>query len=257
MTSQINRLKRQIVLASMAVNEGHIPSAFSILDILWVLYDQVLRIYPQKPKSDERDRFVLSKGHGSLALYAVLAEKGFFPASELERFASYSSILGGHPDRNKVPGVEASTGSLGHGLPMAVGMALGMRIRRVKNRVFALVGDQECNEGSIWESALLASHHQLSNLTCIVDYNHSTDRSLLLGDLNTKFEAFGWKTLRINGHDHDEIYASLTQPRINRPLAIVAETIKGYGCKQMENNPAWHHRSPTKEELPAIMEELA
>jgi transketolase len=252
----INKLKRQIVLATVAVGEGHIASAFSILDILWVLYDRVLRIDPKIPKSDERDRFILSKGHGSLALYAVLAEKGFFPASELERFAAFDSPLGGHPDCNKVPGVEASTGSLGHGLPMAVGMALGLRIRNLKKRVFVLVGDQECNEGSIWESALLAAHHRLSYLTCIVDYNHSTDRSLLLGDIAAKFAAFGWGSTTINGHDHDAIYKALIRNESGRPIVIVAETVKGFGCKQMENNPAWHHRAPTQDELPAILQEL-
>jgi len=255
--ARINRLKRQIVLATMAAGEGHIASAFSILDILWVLYDRVLQIDPKNPKSDERDRFVLSKGHGSLALYAVLAEKGFFPASELERFATFDSPLGGHPDCNKVPGVEASTGSLGHGLPMGIGMALGIRIRKIDRRVIVLVGDAECNEGSIWESALLAAHHQLSNLTCIVDYNHSTDRALLLGDIAAKFVAFGWAATIINGHDHDAIYSALTRTESDRPTAIVAETVKGFGCRQMENNPAWHHRAPSQDELPAILEELA
>lgn len=255
--SLINRLKRQIVLGTVSVGEGHIASAFSILDILWVLYDHVLRIDPKDPKSDDRDRFILSKGHGSLALYAVLAEKGFFPRCELERFATFDSPLGGHPDCNKVPGVEASTGSLGHGLPMGIGMALGMRIRKVNRRVFVVVGDGECNEGSIWESVLLAAHHQLSNLTCIVDCNHSTDRALLLGDIAAKFTAFGCAATTINGHDHDAIYEALIRTESDRPTVIVAETVKGFGCKQMENSPAWHHRAPTQDELSAILEELA
>ena len=253
----MNNLRRIIVKAAAAAGEGHIASAFSVLDILWVLYDRVLRIDPKIPKCDERDRFILSKGHASLALYAVLAEKGFFPASELERFATFDSRLGGHPDCNKVPGVEASTGSLGHGLPMGIGMALGMRIRRIDRRVIVLVGDGECNEGSIWESALLGSHHQLSNLSCILDYNHSTDRALLLGDIAAKFAAFGWATTTINGHDQQAIYEAVIRTDPNRPVAIVAETIKGFGCKQMENNPAWHHRAPTQDELPIILKELA
>jgi transketolase len=132
-----------------------------------------------------------------------------------------------------------------------------MRIRKLKKRIYVLVGDQECNEGSIWESALLSAHHRLSSLTCIVDYNHSTDRSLLLGDIAAKFAAFGWVATTINGHDHDEIYSALIRTESDRPTAIVAETIKGFGCKQMENNPAWHHRAPTLDELPAILEELA
>ena len=254
---QINRLKKQIIKATVPVEEGHIPSAFSILDILWVLYDQVLHIDPSNPKNDDRDRFILSKGHGALALYAVLAEKGFFPTSELERFATFNSILGGHPDRNKIPGVEASTGSLGHGLPMGVGMAMGMRIRGVSSNVYVLVGDAECNEGSIWESALLAAHHKLSNLTCIVDYNHSTDRALLLGDIALKFSSFGWFASTIDGHDHDAIYDALIKRKTDRPTAIIAETVKGYGCKRMENNPAWHHGAPTHEELSSILEEFS
>jgi transketolase len=252
----MNKLRRQIVSATATAGEGHIGSAFSILDILWVLYDQVLRINPKDPKSDERDRFVLSKGHGSLALYAILAEKGFFSVAELGSFATFDSLLGGHPDHNKVPGVEASTGSLGHGLPNAVGMALGLRIRKIDSRVVVLVGDGECNEGTIWESALLAAHHRLSNLTCIVDYNHSTDRALLLGDIAAKFSAFGWATITISGHDHQAIYDAMKRTDPARPIAIVAETIKGFGCKQMENNPAWHHRVPTLDELPVILGEL-
>jgi len=254
--SRINSLKRDIVLATIAIGEGHIPSAFSILDILWVLYNRVAHLNPTDPKAANRDRFILSKGHGSLALYAVLAEKGFFPISELERFGAFDSRLGGHPDCNKVPGVEASTGSLGHGLPMGVGMALGMRIRGINRRVFVVIGDGESNEGSIWESALLASHHRLSQLTCIVDYNHSTDRALSMGDIGEKFRSFGWAATTINGHDHDALYDALTRSEPDRPTAIIAETVKGHGCRQMENNPAWHHRVPTPGELPSILQEL-
>ena len=253
----LNHLRRQIVQAAYNAGEGHIASALSILDILWVLYDRVLNVYPNDPGNDARDRFVLSKGHGSLALYAVLAEKGFFPMGELDRFASYNSFLGGHPD-SRVPGVEAATGSLGHGLPIAIGMALGMRIRKANQRVFVLVGDGECNEGSVWEAALLATHHNLSNLTCIVDYNHSTDRALALGDVADKFLEFGWFPVEVNGHNHDDIYEGIdyaTEDRC-RPGVIVAETTKGKGCKRMENNPAWHHRVPTQEELAEILEEL-
>lgn len=254
---EINSLKRQIIHAASAAGEGHIGSAFSILDILWVLYDQVLRFSPRDPGSSDRDRFVLSKGHGSLALYAVLAAKGFFLATELEGFAEFESRLGGHPDCNKVPGVEASTGSLGHGLPMGVGMALGLRIRKIDRRVVVLIGDGECNEGAIWEAVLLAAHHRLANLTCIVDYNHSTDRALFLGDIASKFASFGWAAINTNGHDHEAIRQAITREERDRPMAIIAETIKGFGCKLMENNPAWHHRVPTAEELPQILKELA
>ena len=257
MRALLNRLKRQITAATMVTKEGHIASAFSILDIVWVLYDRILRFDPRNPKSDDRDRFILSKGHGSLALYTVLAEKGFFPAEELNQYCTLHSRLGGHPDHNKVPGVEASTGSLGHGLPFGVGVAMALRIRKVDRRVFVLVGDGECNEGPIWEAILLAAHHSLSNLTCIVDYNHSTDRALGMGDIAAKFAAFGWAATTVDGHDAAAIETALRARDLQRPTVIVAETIKGRGVTEMENNPAWHHRSPSKEELEAIFQELA
>lgn len=254
--SKVKSLKRQIVLASKSAGEGHIPSAFSILDILWVLYDKVLRVDAKEPKKRDRDRFVLSKGHGSLALYAVLADKKFFPESELNLFATFGGILGGHPDRNKVPGIEASTGSLGHGMPFAVGLALAAKIREHSWRVFVLVGDGECNEGSIWESALLAAHHNLSNLTCIIDHNHSTDRSLVVDDLVEKFSSFGWRCSIVDGHDHAAILEALAESDSAGPRAIIAKTVKGAGTRLTENNPAWHHKSPSDEELKIILEDL-
>jgi transketolase len=255
--TKLTKLKSQIVKASHYAGEGHIPSAFSILDLLWVLYDRVIRINPNSWKDPKMDRFVLSKGHASLALYSILAEKGFFSTDELLTFCDYKSKLGGHPDCNKVPGVEASTGSLGHGFPMALGMALGSKIKKLENRVFCLIGDGECNEGTIWETAMLASHHQLSNLCCIVDYNHSSDRALKIGDLVGKFKSFGWEAIEINGHDHQQIFHALTYSHPNRPLVIVAETIKGNGVKRMQNEPAWHHRSPNDDELKDILKELS
>ncbi|MCX5815084.1 MAG: transketolase [Proteobacteria bacterium] len=250
-------MKRSIITMSADAGEGHIPSALSILDILWVLYDGVLHIDPIHPGNPDRDRFILSKGHGTLGLYTILAEKGFFPYADLDTFASYESAFGGHPDCNKIAGIEASTGSLGHGFPMAIGIALGLKIQKKNCKVFTLIGDGECNEGTIWESALLAAHHRLSNLCCIIDYNHSTDRALQVGDLSKKFRAFGWESAIINGHNHEEIYRALTKAHKKRPAAIIAETIKGYGCKTMENNPEWHHKSPNKEELDGILEGLS
>lgn len=253
----MKELKRTIITMAANAGEGHIPSALSILDILWVLYERILKIDASNPKSHTRDRFILSKGHGAIGLYAILAKKGFFPYLELNNFGKYDSLLGGHPDRNKVPGVESSTGSLGHGFPMSVGIALGLRIKKINSKVFVLIGDGEANEGSIWESALLASHHNLSNLCCVIDYNHSTDRALKVGDLVLKFRAFGWKSFSINGHNHEEIYSALSSQHDSAPLAVVAETIKGFGCKIMENNPEWHHKSPRKEDLPAILEQIS
>jgi len=252
----IRRMKRQIIKAAHSAGEGHVPSAYSVLDLIWVLYNRVMRIDPKHPNDLTMDRFILSKGHASLALYSVLTEKGYFPHEYFNTFCKYDAPMAGHPDCNKVPGVEASTGSLGHGLPMAVGIAMGSKIRRITNRIFCLVGDGECNEGTIWEAALLAAHHKLSNLCCIIDYNHSTDRALQMGDLAAKFKSFGWEAITIDGHNHDEIYRALSYIHNNKPLVVIAETIKGKGVKCMENEPAWHHRAPNNEELKAILEEL-
>ena len=221
MTSiDIARIQRLMSLATG--DEKHGSSSLSTLDVLWVLYDRILRFDPENPRWENRDRFVLSKGHGCVSYYAILADKGFFPTSTLKTFMQYDSNLGAHPDRNQVPGVEASTGSLGHGLPMAVGMAIALRIMKSDRRVFALIGDGECNEGSIWEAILLAGNQQLSNLTCIAINNHSS--SLELGDLAAKFADFGWASTTINGHDHEQIFESLTYRDSTRPTAVVAET---------------------------------
>lgn len=244
----IIKLRKDILRAAYRAQEGHIPSNFSILDIIWVLYDQILR---------RKDKFILSKGQGCLALYAVLAEKKLVSKTELlNHFCEYNSIFGGHPDRNKIAEIEASTGSLGHGLPIAVGMAMATRIKDNKTRIYCLIGDGEANEGSIWESALLAAHHQLSSLCCIVDYNHSTDRALNLGNIDAKFAAFGWKVFEIDGHNHDEIKKALQNFDARKPTCIVARTIKGKGCRSMEGNPAWHHRAPTKEEYSCLIKEI-
>ena len=243
----IAQLKKKILEMSYKAQEGHIPSAFSILDIVWVLYDKVL-----KPG----DRFILSKGHGCLALYVVLAEKNIISKEKLESFCEYGSNLGGHPDSNKINGVFASTGSLGHGLPMAVGVAMALRLEGNPARVYCLVGDGECNEGSIWESVMIAAHHGLTNLTCIVDYNHSTDGALKLGNLSERFSAFGWSVCYIDGHNHDMLYQFMSPTESSKPTVVIANTVKGKGVSRMENNPAWHHRSPTKEEFVEILNGL-
>ncbi len=221
-STDIARIERLMALATG--DEKHDQSAHSTLDVLWVLYDRILRYDPKNPRGEERDRFVLSKGHGPEAFYAILVDKGFFPASALKTFMGWESILGSHPDRNQVPGLEASTGSLGHGLSMAVGMAMALRIKKSDRRVFALIGDGECNEGSIWEAILLAGNRQLSNLTCIAINNHSS--SLELGDLAAKFADFGWAATTINGRDHEQIYQALSRTDSTHPTAVVAEINK-------------------------------
>ena len=258
MSEVLKKLRRQIARATLAANEGHIPSSFCVLEILWVLYDRVLRINPANPRSEDRDRFILSKGHASLALYSVLAEKGFFPESELEGFATAGSRLGGHPDRLKVPGVEATTGSLGHGFPMSVGIALALKRAGRPARVFVLVGDGEANEGTVWEAALLAAHHGLGNLTLILDHNHSTDAAVSLGDAAAKFSAFGWDASTVDGHDEDALFAALSRPLEGRPRALIAETVKGYGCSKIQKEPgAFHHGAPKPGDLAEILAELS
>lgn len=216
--SDLARIRQLMTLA--LGDEKHGRSTRSTVDVLWVLYDRVLRYDAHNPKSEERDRFVLSKGHGCASFYAILADKGFFPSSELKTFLTWESRLGAHPDRTQVPGAEASTGSLGHGFPMAVGMAMALRIKQSVARVFVLVGDGECNEGSIWEAALLAGNQHLSHLTCIIINNHSSSRDL--GDIAAKFAAFGWAATTINGRDHEQIYEALTRIDADRPTAVVA-----------------------------------
>ena len=251
----LSKMRRAILECASKSGEGHVPSALSILDILWVLYNKVMKTSAAGKVSAGDDRFVLSKGHASLALYAVLADRGLLNKEELDSFCSFDSILGGHPDCTKVAGVEASTGSLGHGLPIAVGIALGSKIKNGSSRIFCLIGDGESNEGTIWESALLASEHRLSNLCCIVDYNHSTDRALGMGDISKKFSAFGWHAINVDGHDHLALTDALLKNGEGLPVAVIAETVKGKGIKEMENNPAWHHKSPTAQELALFLEQ--
>lgn len=216
---------RVLALMSRATgDEKHEPSAHSTLDVLWVLYDRILRYDPDDPRSESRDRFVMSKGHGPVALYAILADKGFFPADELDRFETWAGILGGHPDRNRVPGVETSTGSLGHGFPMAVGIALALRAKGSDRRVFVLIGDGEANEGSVWETALLAGSLELPRLTAILIDNRSSTRPL--GDMAAKFAAFGWASRTVDGRDHEALHAALAGADPVRPSFVVAEVLE-------------------------------
>jgi transketolase len=209
------------LMALASGDEKHDPSAHSTLEVLWVLYDRILHYDPSNPQSEDRDRFIMSKGHGPLALYAILASKGFFPASELKTFLEWEGILGGHPDRNRVPGVETSTGSLGHGFPMAIGVALGLKAKRIDRRVYVLIGDGEANEGSVWEAVLLAGDLGLSNLTAILMDNHSSTRDL--GDVAVKFKAFGWDAQTVDGRDEDAIEGALSSPAADRPSVVIAE----------------------------------
>ncbi len=236
------KLISRIAELSVIGKEGHVPSALSILDIIWVIYNKIININLLKRHSRKRDFFILSKGHGCLAQYVVLEKKGIISKKDLNTFCKYKSNFGGHPDSNKIEGIECSTGSLGHGFPFAAGVAYGNKLLNIKSKVITLVGDGECNEGSIWETCMIASHHKLNNLICIVDKNKSSDRALKIDDLKSKFKSFGWHAVNIDGHSHKEIFKALNI-KSKKPIAIIANTIKGKGIDFMENNPEWHHKN--------------
>jgi transketolase len=247
-------VRRRLVDVLARARRGHLGSAFSIVEIVRVLFDHVLRFDPAKPRWDGRDRFVLSKGHGCLTHYAFLAEKGFFKSEELDRFCEFGALLGGHPEYG-IPGVEASTGSLGHGLPIAVGMALAAKIDKKTHRVIALLGDGECEEGTVWEAAMCASKHSLSNLTAIVDRNvfqcyGSTEELSGLEPFADKWRSFGWAVRECDGHDPVALRAELERLpfEMGRPGVLIARTIKGKGVPFMESNPDWHHSTKLSDE---------
>jgi transketolase len=253
-------LRRLTVKALAGGGRGHIGSTLSLIEIFRVLFDDILKYRPQEPNWPDRDRCILSKGHGCLALYALLADKGFFPLSELETFCRKDSILGGHPEAGKVPGVEASTGALGHGLPIGVGVALAQRMRGRQSRVFVVLGDGEINEGSVWEAAMSAHKHRLSNLTALVDYNKiqsagTTAEILNLEPLADKWRAFGFGVREVDGHDVEALRRALRDLPAERdkPTAIICHTVKGKGIPFAENDANWHHKSSLKKEVIADM----
>jgi len=255
-----NDLRRVIVEMITKSGEGHIPSAFSIIDILAILYKDILKFDSQNPDWKDRDYFILSKGHGSAALYVLLEKYGFISKKDLDLKSKKGGILGGHPDVTKVPGAEASTGSLGHGFPFAVGVALGLRITKMNNKVYVLVGDGECHEGTVWEAANVTNNLQLGNVCVIVDWNDSAVQLMPRDDLPAKWEAFGWKTIVIDGHSEAEIQGAFKEVKFQsfgQPTVIIAKTIKGKGVPMLEGHGLWHYKIPDKEELQAIMEVLS
>lgn len=242
---------------------GHIPASLSLVEILAVLYYKILKLDPKNPKSPKRDRFILSKGHAGVALYAVLADKGFFPKSELKKFGRKGSILGGHPDMYKVPGVEASTGSLGHGFPFGAGIALAAKIAKDNYRVFVILGDGECQEGSVWEAAMFCPQQKLDNLVAIIDYNklQAMDRlEAIVGvePLADKWRSFGWAVKEADGHNLKGLEDIFNQvPFVKgKPNLIIAHTVKGKGVSFMENVPIWHYRLPNPDEWKIVCKEL-
>jgi transketolase len=245
------RAKKNIIKVANLKNKGHIPSAFSIIDIIYSFYERELY---------HENEFILSKGHGCLALYSVFLEKNFITEDEFFSFSDLNSILGGHPDMTKHIQIKASTGSLGHGLPIAVGKALSYNLKSLKNKVFCLLGDGECNEGSIWEAAILANNLNLNNLICLIDFNQSQFRSQSILNLDKKFESFGWNVKTVDGHNHEMIYNSFVKTdgfNLQKPTCIIFNTIKGKGIKEMEEDIfSWHHRGISNNDLNNFLNQL-
>jgi transketolase len=255
------RLRKLTLQTIFEAGAGHTGGGLSCLDILNVLYNRILNVSPEGCESPDRDRYVQSKGHSVEALYAVLADRGFFPESDLKTVCHYKSHYVGHPTRH-IPGIEMNTGALGHGLPICIGMALAGKLDDARYRVFTLLGDGELAEGSNWEAALAAAHYRLDNLTAIIDHNtlqitgHTRD-VMSNEPLDEKWRAFGWGVRVVNGHD----YAALTEalsapPESGKPTCVIANTVKGRGVSFMENVAKWHHGVPSEAELKQAMTEL-
>ena len=252
-------LRRKIVKILELCGRGHVGAAFSIIEILKTLYDSILHFDPKNPRWNNRDRFILSKGHGCLALYVILENKGFFPESELWNFCKSDGLLGGHPEIH-IPGVEASTGSLGHGLSIGVGMALNAKYEEANYRIFILIGDGESNEGSVWEAALCAQKHKLDNLVVLIDYNKhqsygSTFEVLDLEPFADKWKSFGFAVAEVDGHNILMLKDVLSTIPLEsgKPTAIICHTVKGKGVPLIENNLDWHHKNKVSEEEVKIL----
>lgn len=257
------RLRATSLRMVARANASHIGSCLSMADVLAVLYGHVLRVRPDEPVWEDRDRVIVSKGHAAAIVYAVLAERGFFPPELLETYGDDGCPFPGHVTHTKVPGVEVSTGSLGHGLPIAAGMAIAGKRDRATHRIVTVLSDGELDEGSVWEATLFAGHHGLDNLVAIVDYNKiqsfgTVEEVLDLHPLADKFRAFGWSVREVDGHDHGALHEALgTLPfESGRPSCLVAHTIKGKGVSFMENDNAWHYRAPKGGQLDQALAEL-
>lgn len=261
--ARAKNVRKNIIRMLGEAGSGHPGGSLSIADILVTLYFEEMNIDPAQPKQPDRDRFVLSKGHSAPALYATLAERGYFPEVELLRLRKTGALLQGHPDMKHIPGVDMSTGSLGQGLSAANGMALALRLDKSAARVYAIVGDGEIQEGQIWEAAMSAAHYKLDNLVCFIDHNGlqidgSNEEVMNVNPVGDKFWAFGWHVISINGHDIEAIREALQVARTvkGQPTAIVAETVKGKGVSFMENQAGWHGKAPNAEQCRQALLEL-
>ncbi|WAM36879.1 transketolase [Caldicellulosiruptor acetigenus] len=256
-------IRKSIIIQTASAGSGHPGGSLSGVEILTYLYFVEMNIDPKNPKDPNRDRFVLSKGHASPLLYAVLAEKGFINKDELTGFRQIHSNLQGHPDMKKVPGVEMSTGSLGQGLSVANGMALAAKLDGKDYRVYVLLGDGEIQEGQIWEAAMTAAHYKLDNLTAFLDHNGlqidgKITEVMSPEPVDEKFKAFGWHVIKIDGHDFNQIEKAVNEAKTikGKPTIIIAETVKGKGVSFMENEAGWHGTAPNKEQAQKALEEL-
>jgi len=248
-------IRAEILNVANKSGHGHIPTSFSIVEMLCAVY-QTMRHDPKCPDDPERDIFVLSKGHASLGFYCALAGQGYFDFKDVEAFGAFDSRFGCHPDRTKVPGVEASTGSLGHGIGLAVGMALAARINGTSRRVYTLIGDGESNEGTVWEAIMVAANLKLDNFTVLYDNNNSQARCLPIPNPRERFAAFGCDAIEVDGHDLTALKRALAKPT-DRPKVLVCNTVKGYGCKTLSDNVyEWHRRAPKADELNKLLGEL-
>ena len=262
LADQATGTRRRILTMIATAKLGHIGGDFSVTDILTALYFSVLTVRPDEPAWPDRDRFILSKGHCAASLYSTLAACGFFSLAELGTFMAPLSALNGHPIRVKVPGIETNTGSLGHGLPVGVGTAIGDRLQGRPSRTFVVVGDGEMQEGSNWEALMAASHYCLANLTLVVDRNRlqqgaRTEETTDLDPLDAKLAGFGWEVRVIDGHDFGALLGAFGPSTTGKPVAVIANTVKGKGVSFMEDGVAWHHRVPSAEQVALAMEELA
>ncbi|QEK11456.1 transketolase [Crassaminicella thermophila] len=256
-------IRKGIIKSINAAGSGHPGGSLSAADILTVLYFYKMKVDPKNPKMEDRDRFVLSKGHAAPVLYATLAEKGFFSKEELLKLRHMGSMLQGHPDMKKVPGIEISTGSLGQGFSCSIGMALAAKLDKKDNRIYALLGDGEVQEGLVWEAAMAAGHYKLDNLTAILDYNGmqidgKNDEVMTINPIKEKWESFGWYVIEIDGHNFEEIIKAFDKAETikDKPTMIIAKTIKGKGVSFMENQVGWHGTAPKDEEAEKALKEL-
>jgi transketolase len=255
-------VRRSVVTMVDRAGLGHIGGDLSVTDILVTLFGAVLDVDPADPTRPDRDRFILSKGHCAGALYSTLAHCGFFPRAELETFMAPMSALNGHPNRTKVPGVETNTGPLGHGFPVGVGCALAAKLRGLDYRTFVVLGDGELQEGSNWEAAMTAAHYNLDNLTAVVDRNRlqqgaTTADTKELEPLPDKWAAFGFEVRVTDGHDHAALLGAFQPSTTGKPVAVIANTIKGKGISFMEDRVEWHHKVPSAEQVQTALQELA